>query len=211
MLKKVTILMLLYFKPFRLNLRLFSSLFINAIFISVNVIFAIVYRDIFPLLSGIYYTVLAFLRLFLFRSSRITGFKTKAKSIALTVGFLLIVLDFTMASLMLSSLFSGNVKIFSKLTLIPQIVFSLFCVIGAAIRITRMRRRERVFLYADVISFSAALFSIFNLLLFLDHSGLLVFERHILYMVGAVFFSLVFALAAFIITATDKWHTEDDQ
>ncbi len=188
-----------HFEALRLNLRLFASLGMNGLYVVTNGVLAAVYRD--PLLCtvAVYYAILALMRFRLLRTDKSELSPEKTRRLAYTVGISLILLDLIMSALVTASLLSWSIRRYNPVPVIPQALFLLFFLSGALSRLVHLKKRNSISACVDAISFSAALFSFFNLLCYLSHVGLFINHHALLAYVGVFILFAVLAIAVLVI------------
>lgn len=189
-----------HFEALRLNLRLFASFMMNGLCVITNGVLAAVYRDPLLCTAAVYYAVLALMRFRLLRTDKSELPLEKAKRLVYTVGISLILLDLIMSAMVTASLFSPSPRRYNSVPVIPQALFLLFFISGALSRLVHLKRRNSVSTCVDAISFSAALFSFFNLLCYLSHVGLFINHHALLAYVGVFILFAVLIIAVIVIT-----------
>ncbi len=191
-------------KPTRLRLRLVGGMLANIIYISWNTVFAVIYSDGLLLAVSLFYTLLALMRYVLFRAQRLDNEALLCRA-SLSVGALLLPSAVAMGAVMVYTLMRGVKKSYSVLTLIPQSLFLIYCLIAALIRIARHKKQDRISsVCIDVISLTAAFFSVFNLVNYLSCTGVERFDLKVTMIVGLFAVASAFSSAAFLIIKSKK-------
>ncbi len=197
--KRLSIYLFLIF-AIRDKLRLFGGIFANLLYIAWNTVLAFIYGDKLLLTTSLYYFLLALMRYLLLISGTRRKESFLIKHSALLVGILLITSDLAMGAVMVYTLARGIKKNYSPPSLIPQSLFSLYCLFGALLRISRHKKEHgELCLGIDAISFAAASFSVFNLLNYLSHIDSFPIDRVVTLAVGLISVTAVFFAAVFLI------------
>ncbi len=184
------------------KLRLFFAISANILYITWNSIFAFIYKDSLLLAVSVYYILLAIMRYALLKEEK----ENKAvKNAPLAVGLLLIPTVLAMAGVMISTLVRGTRKKYSPLSIIPQSLFLLFCLIAAIIRIARHKSHHGALaLCTNVISLAAAFFSVFNLANYLSNIGTPHFDGSLTLLIGLIAVITVLASSLMLIVKSKK-------
>lgn len=154
----------------RLNLRLFATLSANSVYILYNATLSFFYGDFLLFAVAVYYFLLAVVRYRLLRAEKKHGTGRGEYRITLFVALLLILLDLSMGVVIFFSVAFGQKRNYRAWTLVPQVLFLLYCITGAVFRIANHKKRHgAVAVSVDLISLAAALFSAFNLINYLAH------------------------------------------
>ncbi len=191
------------FNSIKGKLRLFFGMTANILYILWNTLLAFLYHDPLLFAISVYYTLLALMRYALLKKDNSDAFEERQT--VFTVGLLLIPTVLSMAGVMISTLLRGIKKNYSPLTVIPQSLFVLFCLVGAVIRISMHKKHLGAnALCIDVISLSAAFFSIFNLVNYLSRIGIPHFDGRLTLAVGLTAVITVFAFALILIGQRKK-------
>ncbi len=180
----------------QLKFRLALGVLANAVYIIWNLALAAVYRDALLLSVSVYYVFLALMRCVLLAAERRGASGSVLERASFTVGLLLVTAGAAFGAVMVYTLAFEVKKNYSPVSIIPQSLFLLYCLIGATVRISR--RTEGSFemrLANDVIALAATLFSVFNLVNYLSHTQLCLFDRSITLAVGCVAVTVIFVAA----------------
>ena len=85
------------------------------------------------------------------------------------------------------------------MTVIPQTLFALYCLLGALVRVIGGRGEKKpIKTSVDAITFAAAFFSVFNLVNYLTHVRRFAFNEGVPVLVGAAAVISVFAFGMFL-------------
>lgn len=153
----------LYFKDFRMNIRLFSSFVGGGAFVCVNLVLFFVTRSALSLAAAGYYLSLALPRFWILKLHRSADSSPTGAKISRAVGASLLILNMFFAVLMPLCAVLSLRREYSPAVIIPQVAFPVICLIGAGGRLFFRASRTVTEELADAVSLSAALFSSFNL------------------------------------------------
>lgn len=191
------------FEEARFNLRLIWSIFVNALYITANLIFSFVYKDGFLLSVSLYYFLLLAMRWYLFRAER--GYVPNRHRAPLYVGVLLFLTAIAMGAVISRTLAEGIQKSYSPFAVIPQALFVLYSISGALIRLSSHKPSTGIcFFGVDAISLSAALFSIFNLVNFLSHANPVAFDYRAAFAAGVCASTVTLLLAVSLLLKSES-------
>lgn len=181
------------------KLRLAMTILVNAVFIVWNTVLSAVYRDPLLFAVSVYYLLLAFMRYVLLQAQKRKQKKDSRRAF-FCVGILLLFADVAMGGAIIYSLIKGAKRPYSPITVIPQLLFSLFCLLTALFRILhRSRTFSKEELASDAITLAAAFFSVFNLVNYLSHIPTFFVSVQAAVTVGVLAFFSVFATAVFLL------------
>lgn len=152
---------------FRTHVSLYLSLFINLLYVGVNVFSYVLNRSMWFIILAVYYTILAVMRFVLLRYARRTGIGNDRLGELKSVKFcswVLLTVNFVLSGAVLMILYQNKGFVYGGMLIYVMAAYTFYMTTHAIIGLVKYRKRESpVITMTKVIALSAALVSMLSL------------------------------------------------